>query len=254
MTLIITILFLCYVVVFFLAYLYKDNSLVDVFWGSGFVLIAQIHFFQSSFSVIDILICTLITLWGVRLTSHIALKKYRHSWEDARYAQWRKTWKYFYIRSFFQIYMFQWLLMLMIAYPLYASFYFSANIYVPLVIIGAVFAIFWLSYESLADYQLQKFMKIKTKGEILTTWLRRFHRYPQYFWESMFWFGICILAANYSLSVFVSWGVITFLLCFVSGIPLLEKRYAGHEAFLKYAQWTPKFFPDFRKIFNTPSR
>jgi steroid 5-alpha reductase family enzyme len=44
--------------------------------------------------------------------------------------------------------------------------------------------------------------------------------------------------------------LIFFLVRFVSGVPMLEKRYKGQDNFEKYAEKTPIFFPDFIRIFT----
>ncbi len=59
------------------------------------------------------------------------------------------------------------------------------------------------------------------------------------------WWGLWIMAIP------VEWGwtgiisplVITWLLLFVSGVPMLEKKYKGNPEFEAYAQKTNAFFP-----------
>jgi steroid 5-alpha reductase family enzyme len=105
-------------------------------------------------------------------------------------------------------------------------------------------------YETIADSELRQFVRTKEEGQILTQGLRKFHRYPQYFGESLFWFGISFIAAQISLLAFAGWGLITFLLLFVSGVPLLEARYKGQRNYSVYKKKTPIFFPDYRKIWE----
>jgi len=192
----------------------------------------------------------LVSAWGIRLFLNILSKKLPYSGkEDARYKRWRDSWTYFKLRSFFQVYLLQWLLMLIIASPIFLlnlSSWFEDNI--TITFIGSVIALFWLLYESRADSELAGFIKNKKKWDILTTWLRRFSRYPQYFGESVFWFGISVLSLQVSVFGFVWWCVITFLLVYVSWIPLLEKRYKWQKNYEKYSETTPMFFPDFSKI------
>ena len=68
-------------------------------------------------------------------------------------------------------------------------------------------------------------MKTKKKGQILTEGLRKYHRYPQYFGESIFWLGISIIASQVSIFAFIGWIVITIIVRYVTGVPLLEQRY-----------------------------
>ncbi|MGB3860998.1 MAG: DUF1295 domain-containing protein, partial [Candidatus Aminicenantaceae bacterium] len=101
-----------------LAWIKKDNSIVDIAWGVGFILVTILIFFlEPEFVTRHILVTALIFLWGTRLATHIAIRN-KGRGEDYRYAQWRKDWgKWFFIRSLFQIYMLQGLLLLIIAYP-----------------------------------------------------------------------------------------------------------------------------------------
>lgn len=116
------------------------------------------------------IITLLVTAWGVRLFVNILSKKLPYdSHEDARYAKWRKKWKYFYIRSFFQVYILQGLLMFLVAIPILVvnlSSGYEENI--TLTFLGACIALFGLLYEARADGELAGFIKNKKSGDILT--------------------------------------------------------------------------------------
>jgi steroid 5-alpha reductase family enzyme len=49
-------------------------------------------------------------------------KKLKTKKEDSRYAVWRGEWKYFYLRSFFQVYVLQMILMFLVSLPLFLVF------------------------------------------------------------------------------------------------------------------------------------
>jgi len=66
----------------------------------------------------------------------------------------------------------------------------------------------------------------------------------------MFWLGISIIASQVSIFAFVGWILITFLLRYVSGVPLLEKRYEGDKKYAAYSKKTNIFFPDWTPIFK----
>lgn len=67
--------------VFILALVRKDNSIVDIAWGMGFLGITP-H---------QILVAALVFLWSLRLSKFIFIRN-RKRGEDFRYAQWRETW------------------------------------------------------------------------------------------------------------------------------------------------------------------
>ncbi len=69
----------------------KNSSIVDIFWGSGFVITTWAAFLLTpeGFAMRKLLISLLVTIWGLRLSLHIL----RRNWgkpEDFRYQFWRK--------------------------------------------------------------------------------------------------------------------------------------------------------------------
>ena len=67
---------------FIIAFLRKDNSIADIGWGIGFMLIAfAVMFIQSDYTFRQIVITVLIFLWGTRLSARI-YKRNRGKGED----------------------------------------------------------------------------------------------------------------------------------------------------------------------------
>ena len=245
---IIYILVLCFIALYVLGLFTKDNSKVDIFWGLGFILIAWGIY--SSWTIMGLshwAVILLVTAWWLRLAYNITKKQMKHGGEDFRYAKWRKEWDNFYIRSFFQIHVLQFALMCLVAIPIFAMY---SDIIVDnnlLLIAGFAIAAFGLTYETIADNQLAAFIKTKKKWEIMTSGLRKYHRYPQYFGESVFWMGVATIAAQVSLAWFIGAIAITLLVRYVSWVPILERRYEWDKAYEKYSKKTPIFIPDWRK-------
>ena len=79
--------------------------------------------------------------------------------------------------------------------------------------------------------------------------LWKYSRHPNYFGEAVMWWGIFIIsvASPNGFYTLVSPLLITNLLLFFSGIPLLEKKYKNNKAFQEYAKKTPIFVPNFFK-------
>ncbi len=260
---IISTLFILYFLLFLYSLRIKDNSTVDVFWGIGFMVVAILAWYQGPRWILQHLVTTLVCIWGIRLTLHIWLRKLHEKREDPRYAKWREEWGsgwYFLVRSFLQVYILQMILLFIIATPILLvnlgyihtpSIFLSGGEIAPWVsiyVLVAVFiALFGIIFESIADRQLGNFMKVKKPGQIFTTGLYRYTRHPNYFGESMFWLGISLLGLVSSWWALVGWGVITFLLVFVSGIPMQEARYAGRPEWEDYKKKTSAFIPWFSK-------
>ena len=101
-------------------------------------------------------------------------------------------------------------------------------------------------FEVVGDWQLRKFkQQAGNHGKLLTTGLWSLTRHPNYFGEALSWWGIYLVTLT---TVGNLWGVIgpiiiTLLLLFVSGVPLLEKKYQDRPDFIEYAKKTAKFFP-----------
>ena len=72
-----------------------------------------------------------------------------------------------------------------------------------------------------------------------------YSRHPNYFGEATMWWGIFIIASSVPGALFtiVSPILITYLLLFVSGVPLLEKKYQNHPEWKEYAEKTSIFVP-----------
>ena len=67
----------------------KDASIVDIFWGLGFVILVWVYFiYTANNSARHWLIAMLVTLWGLRLSIHLA-KRNIGTGEDYRYQKWR---------------------------------------------------------------------------------------------------------------------------------------------------------------------
>lgn len=245
---VIYVLWLCYILLFLFSIYKKDNSIVDIFWWCGFFIVSYYTFFRFGIlSLTTIITLSLITLWSFRIVIYIASKKKHAQGEDPRYAKWRLQWKYFYTRSFFQIYLLQALLLLWVALPIFVILFShrDANIYI--LLWGSVIALCGLVFETIADIQLSNFIKTKKPWEIYTSWLYRYSRHPNYFWESLFWLGISTISLSFHFIWILWFLLITFLLLFVSGIPLLEKRYESNTAYQQYKKHTSIFIPWFYK-------
>jgi len=237
--------------IFMLAWIKRDNSIVDIAWGIGSILVTILTFFlDTEFVTRDVLVTALVFIWGMRLATHIAIRN-KGRGEDFRYAQWRKDWgKWFFIRSFLQIYMLQGFLLLIIAYPVMLINHSKEAGIVFLDILGLIIWLEGFFFEAVGDYQLSKFKrKAENKGKIMTQGLWRYTRHPNYFGETAMWWGIFLIALSVrnGLTAIASPLLITFLLLKVSGVKMLEKKYVGNKEFEEYAKRTSPFFPWFPK-------
>lgn len=232
---------------FVLSLLVKRNDIADIAWGAGIFIVGVVnHLFYGTNAVLQIILL-LVLIWAVRLALRIHLRN-RGKGEDFRYKAWRDSWgKWFYLRSYLQVYLLQGTLMIVVGYGMiHVSAFGESATLGALGVLGIAVWTIGFFFEAVGDYQLDKFIKNPdNKGRILQTGLWRYTRHPNYFGEVTMWWGIWLLVATlpYGWVALISPLAITFLILKVSGIPMLEKKYEGNEAFQAYKRKTNAFFP-----------
>jgi steroid 5-alpha reductase family enzyme len=233
---------------FFLSTALKNNGVADVGYGLAFLVVVYATVVQVGFGLWQLPLLIPVTLWALRLASRIYLKN-KNKPEDFRYKAWRDSWeKTFLPRSYLQIYMLQGSIVALIVSPLILALLFATSVSLELLVfLGGTLWIIGFLFESIADYQLDSFIKNPVnKGKIMTEGLWKYSRHPNYFGESLMWFGILAIATGftpYALYGFISPLLITFLLLKVSGVPMLEKRWEGREDWEEYKKKTSVFVP-----------
>jgi steroid 5-alpha reductase family enzyme len=236
---------------FVLALHRKDNSLADIAWGLGFVLLTTLTLWRrNEYTGRQLLVTGLVVLWGIRLTAHI-FSRNRKRGEDDRYAAWRAKWgRWFVPRSYLQVFILQGFFLIVIGLPVILV---NSSPQKRLGALDLAGALVWLAgffFESVGDRELAQFKKNPAnKGKLMTSGLWKYSRHPNYFGEAVMWWGIFVIALsqrNGWLTV-ASPLLITFLLRYVSGVPLLEKNKRGKPEFEEYARRTNAFIPWFPK-------
>jgi steroid 5-alpha reductase family enzyme len=232
--------------VFILAIILKDNSIVDIFWGLGFIVLTVFSLWHSgSTDFKKIFVSSLVLVWGLRLSVHIFFRN-RGRGEDFRYANWRRTWNNFVLRSFLQVFMLQGFFMLVIAWPVLHINY-GASVESGMIdLAGSLIFLIGFLFEAVGDSQLVAFRKdTSNAGQIITTGLWKYTRHPNYFGEALLWWGIWLMAVPVVDGIYtvLSPITITLLLRYVSGVPMLEKKYEGRADWEEYKAKTPVFVP-----------
>jgi len=237
--------------IFQLSLLLRDNGIMDVFYGLVFVLATWImYILHAGGSWGQALVLLLVTLWGVRLSLRIYIK-HRHRPEDWRYHAWREEWSakgvgYFLIRSFLQIYVLQGFIIWLVLLPVTLVMTEPALIVTsPFVVLGTLFWIVGFFFEVVADWQLDRFLKDDSnKGSIMTQGLFKYSRRPNYFGESLMWWGLGIVALGVPFGWLGLIGpvVITYVVILITG-PMLEDLWKDNEAYQEYARRTSYFIP-----------
>jgi len=181
----------------------KDASLVDIFWGFGFLLVAAVCLYLVPVKTpYLILLAAMPIIWGMRLTLYLGKRNLGHG-EDKRYVSMRKraekkgmsemAWR---LRTLFSVYWGQGLLIMIVSAPVWVAM--ATAYYIPhneqfydvlnssssssqsevssklkelqigieigfLAILGATFWVIGFLFEAIGDAQLAAFIK-KNKG------------------------------------------------------------------------------------------
>ncbi len=242
----------CYVSVWFvISILLKRNDIADIAWGLGFVAVVIFLFITQAATKQSGVVYILTIFWGMRLAIHIGVRT-KGKPEDFRYKKWRDEWgKYFVLRSYLQVYLLQGFFMWIICVPIILVSMAKNQPISPFIFVGLIIWLIGFAFESIGDYQLMQFIKYKqNKSDIMQTGLWKYTRHPNYFGEVLVWWGIFImvLPQEYGLWAIISPITISFLLLYVSGIPMLEAKYKDNVAFQEYKKRTSEFFPRVPKV------
>lgn len=232
---------------FILSIRVRRNDIADVAWGLGFVLLSWVSLlFAGAYNFQNILLSTLMSIWGLRLSWHIGTRN-RKKHEDFRYKKWREDWgKWLHLRSWLQVYMLQGTFLFLIALPVMIYHEQAPQPFSWYYLPGIILWCIGFYFEAVGDYQLERFKKDpENKGKIIRSGLWKYSRHPNYFGEVILWWGIylmCLHSIPFWPSI-ISPLLISYLIVFVSGVPMLEKKYKGNAEFEEYKKSTSIFFP-----------
>lgn len=235
-----------------------DVSIVDPFWGLGFVLVASVSFFHlggfaDKIPARRFLLLVLPAIWGLRLGGYLLWRNLKENEEDYRYARMRaKRGKSFKWKSLFMIFWFQAILLWFISFPLQLG---QQGAAAELGWLGlgwldwagiALFAI-GLFFETVGDWQLARFKADPAnKGKVLDRGLWRYTRHPNYFGDFCVWWGFFLIACGTpgGWQTILSPIVMSLFLLKVSGVSMLEKDIGERRpAYAEYIRKTSVFFP-----------
>jgi steroid 5-alpha reductase family enzyme len=228
----------------------RNSSVVDVFWGAGFVLVAWFSFALSPDGVLPrkALSAILVTLWGTRLSLHILVRN-RGKPEDFRYAQWRREAgdRWWWV-SFFKVFLLQGVLLWIISAPLVVAQAAAAPLALgPLEGLAVLLWAFGFFFETVGDWQLARFRADPAnRGRVMDRGLWRYTRHPNYFGDAVQWWALYLIAAATGPGALTAFSplLMTFLLVRVSGVGMLEKALKDAKpGYREYMQRTPAFIP-----------
>jgi steroid 5-alpha reductase family enzyme len=227
----------------------RDASIVDIFWGPGFAMVAAISCALGAGAPGRRALATgLAALWGLRLGGYL-LARNAGKGEDARYQAMRRHHGDRFARvSLVTVFGLQGVLMWFISLPLQV-----ANLSPEPAELGALDALgaglvaVGLAFEAIGDWQLARFKRDPASaGRVLDTGLWRYTRHPNYFGDCVVWWGFftLALATPSGWLTVLSPVVMTVLLTRVSGVPMLERTIGRRRpGYADYVARTSAFVP-----------
>lgn len=232
----------------------KNASIVDLYWGAGFGLIAVLMYMRiDQPNLWQGLLMILPVMWSLRLTIYLMFRNVGHG-EDPRYTKlrsWVADEKSFNKLSFKKVFMLQGHIMWLVSTPVVVGLALPSVELSGLSYIGAAVCLFGIVFEAVADEQLRRFKANPNRIEkILKTGLWRYSRHPNYFGNATLWVGIFLVAAenHWALLTFFSPIIMAYFLIKVTGKETLERKMQKEKPdYKEYVASTSGFIPWFPK-------
>jgi steroid 5-alpha reductase family enzyme len=227
----------------------RNVSIVDIFWGPGFAIVAWTIAWQRGWSLAPAqwLLVGLVTTWALRLGLHLARRNLGKG-EDYRYAAMRtRAGPRFASTSLVGVFGLQGALIWIIALPVQAALFGGGEPTWSLVAIGLACWLIGFAFEAIGDAQLARFKADpRSAGQVMDRGLWRYTRHPNYFGDFMVWWGHfgLALALGAPWWTILSPAIMSFLLMKVSGVPMLERGMSERRpGYAEYVRRTSAFFP-----------
>lgn len=226
----------------------RDASIVDPFWGAGFVVLAWLTYLkQDSHPPRALLLLALTTAWGARLALFLLWRKVGEE-EDYRYRALRaEHGSRFPLLSLYTVFGLQCLILWFVAFPVQVGITNATD--GPLNLLDVVGIATWsvgLFFEAVGDIQLAIFKSNpENRGRVLDHGLWSLTRHPNYFGDFCVWWGLYLVAIQAG-----GWWTVaspllmSFLLLKFSGVALMEKTIVERRpGYRQYIEETNAFFP-----------
>ena len=203
----------------------KKADIIDIYWGPSFLLSClTLLLINKNSSFPHLILVIIVGIWAIRLGSYLYIRNMGHP-EDIRYSKMRS--KYGNVGLFFINYLIQAILIAIVSLPL-QSVLSTNNLELNIISwLSGIIALAGITIEALSDKQLKAFKKnTLNNGKVMNLGLWNYSRHPNYFGNSLFWWGISIysLSLTFELIVLVSPIIMTYFLLKVSGVSMLESQ------------------------------
>jgi steroid 5-alpha reductase family enzyme len=226
----------------------RNVSFVDAFWPIGFGLVAWTTYLAAAPEhPRALMLLAFASLWALRLGVYLLSRWIGEPEEDKRYQAMREKRSAFSVQSLYLVFGLQGVMIVLVGLPLIFGI---SNAEAPLGWLDAAGLVLFVSgflMEAVADTQLAAFRREPANaGKVMDRGLWAWSRHPNYFGNTVLWWGLYLIALSDAGNWWTVIGPIlmTWLILKVSGVSLLErgleKSRPGYSA---YAARTSAFWP-----------
>ncbi len=246
--------FVMFTLTWLLSRKWDNYSFVDIAWSYSLALLVPLYAWMiQGHPLRSAVTVAIAAIWSLRLGTYLLIRiKKHHPHEDVRYQVLRRKWAGHLGSRFFMFFQAQAILIILLSLPFLLALLNPSPRFALMEYIGIAVWFIGISGEAIADAQMQKFKtNPANKGRVCDIGLWHYSRHPNYFFESVLWWGFWLYACG------SPWGWVTIyapllilhFLVRVTGIPLTEKCAVESkgESYRIYQRSTSAFIPWFPK-------
>lgn len=193
----------------------RNSSVMDVVYTpSAWLPVLVVAWASGPLTQRTLLVLGLMLVWSLRLIRHASRTNLGERGEQQPYASWRlkfgASWWWW---SFFQVFTLQGGLVWVWIMPAVFVVSLPASAWGPLDMAGVAIWLLGLVFQAGADWQLERFKADPAnQGKVLQTGLWSLSRHPNYFGETLMWWGLFVLSLHHPYAwlglagpVYVTW-------------------------------------------------
>ena len=233
--------------------IFKNASLYDPYWSIVPVLVIPFWVIikGSQVGILDILLITAVTIWGIRLTLNWIV-----GWSGLAHQDWRYTMlkeknpDIWFITNLGGINMMPTIFVFLGMVPAYYMINNSQRINI-ISVLGFLICLMAVILQFVSDRQMAIFRSNKNnRGNCISSGLWKYSRHPNYLGEISLWWGIWIMLMGSSPGYWITVigpVAMTILFVFIS-IPMMEKYVLQKRpAYAEYKKAVPMLIPKLKK-------
>ena len=224
------------IITFIFSVIFNNASVYDPYWSVQPIVIVIAFIINQEMTVVKIVMCIVICIWGVRLTANWAYTFMSLKHQDWRYTQIKENTGIFYpILNFIGIHMVPTIIVYSVVLPAVYIMMSPQEGNVGSYII-----------QGIADIQMHIFKKTRRPEEkFIRRGLWKYSRHPNYLGEILMWWGIglatvCTVPEYW---YFIFGALLNTLLFFFVSIPLAEGKQKKKEGYEQYKKETWALLP-----------